>query len=241
MQTVDERFRLAETYRAIQQEIDEELEVEYIHHTNALEGSKFTLWATRKVLKGIPFKKRLKFKDNDILAVQSQQRAIKFIRDMASIHNYNLSERDIKHIHSMLPEYLVAGEYRTDDTGLTVPSSEIPRHMSELIDFINNIKKHYKFKPIEQATCIHYQFTRISPFLNFNGSVARLLMNYILIKNGYPLTVIRANDEKEYLGSLNSEDSIYFLQFVTQCVLETERAYSGRTKEHLISIGLKQN
>src|SRR5215469_16984980 len=104
---------------------------------------------------------------------------------MASIHDYNISETDIKHIHFMISENLVpnSGQYRTNDFDVTILPSEIPKHMSELINFINNKGgAFYKFRPIERAACIHHRFLKISPFSNSNESVARLLMNFVLIK-----------------------------------------------------------
>jgi hypothetical protein len=45
---------IVETYQSIQQRIEKELEIEYIYHTNRLEGSYLMKWATERVLKGIP-------------------------------------------------------------------------------------------------------------------------------------------------------------------------------------------
>src|ERR1700757_2551706 len=102
MQGINETFRqsFAEAYQSLHQEIENELEISYIYNTNALEGSRFQKWATKQVLRGIPVKNS-RFKSKDIAAAQSQQRAIKFVKDMASILDYNVSEADINHIHSM--------------------------------------------------------------------------------------------------------------------------------------------
>jgi hypothetical protein len=192
----------AETYQQIQQEIDNELDIECIYNNNRFEGSYFPKWATEKVSKGIPIKRKNRFKANDILAAQQQFKAIKFVRDIASILDYNISEADIKHIHSMISEHLAnsnSGQYRTKDIDVTVPPSEIPKHMNELINFING-GAFYKFRPIERAACVHYRLLRILPFSNFNGSVARLLMNFI---------PILFNIFEAYKNSLNRKSHYY--------------------------------
>jgi Fic family protein len=241
MQRVNETFgqSFAEAYQSLHQEIENELEISYIYNTNRLEGRYFTKRATKQVLRGIPVRKS-RFKSKDIAAVQSQQRAIKFVKDIASTLDYNVLEADIKHIHSMISEHLGVnsnpGKYRINDVDSTIPVFEIPKAMKELVDFVNNKGgAFYKFRPVERAACIHYRFSQIQPFSNLNGSVARLLMNFILIKYNRPLTVIKANDKKEYLDSLSKEDSIYFLQFITERVLDATNAYLVMIKERLIS------
>ena len=85
MQRNNEIFgqNFVETYQAIQREIDNKLEVDYVYHNNQLEGSYFTKWAVEKVSKGIPIKKN-QFKANDILAAQQLLKAIKFVRETPS-------------------------------------------------------------------------------------------------------------------------------------------------------------
>ena len=130
MQRINETVgsNTAEVYQLIQQKISNNLKVEYIYHTNRLEGSQLTKWATAKVLKDIAVDNRSRSKD--ILAAQNHPRAIKFLLKMAAIPNYNISEADIKNLHFMLSEHLVAdsGEYRTDDDVRFVSQQEIPRH-----------------------------------------------------------------------------------------------------------------
>lgn len=195
MQRINETQSFVEVYQSLHQEIENKLEIDYVYHSNFLEGSKLPKWVTRTIWRGNPVKKS-RFKDKDIVVAQQQIKAIKLVRDMASILDYNISEADIKHIHSMISEHR-PGQYRTNDIiDCTIPSSEIPRKMEELVDFINNKgRTFYKFRPIELAACIHYRFSQIQPFEEFNGSVARLLMNFILIKHHRPLTIIRVDDK----------------------------------------------
>jgi hypothetical protein len=72
----------------------------------------------------------------------------------------------------------------------------------------------------------------ISPFENHNGQVARLLLNFILLRSGYPLVVIKDNDKQEYLDCL-TKDSIYFLRFVTAALLNSVNSYRVMTGERL--------
>ncbi len=56
--------------------------------------------------------------------------------------------------------------------------------------------------PLMVACDLHYEFVSIHPFTDGNGRTARLLFNFALLKNGYPLTVIHKEERKAYLTSL---------------------------------------
>lgn len=60
-----------------------------------------------------------------------------------------------------------------------------------------------KLHPIELAANIHNNFVTIHPFLDGNGRTARLLMNLILLKNGYSITIIPPIYRVEYIAILH--------------------------------------
>jgi Fic family protein len=64
----------------------------------------------------------------------------------------------------------------------------------------NKDKKH----PIELAAEFHIRYVYIHPFIDGNGRIARLLMNLILMRKGYPITVIRTEDRDEYMKALET-------------------------------------
>ncbi|MGJ0510630.1 MAG: Fic family protein [Methylocystis sp.] len=54
----------------------------------------------------------------------------------------------------------------------------------------------------ESAFNAHFRLTAIPPFGDGNGRTARLLMNLLLIRGGYPPVAVRPEDRKAYLDSL---------------------------------------
>ena len=71
--------------------------------------------------------------------------------------------------------------------------------MKELMEWIKNSAG---LHPVEVAALAHYRLVSIHPFADGNGRSARLLMNMILLMEGYPPAVIRKEDRLAYIGAL---------------------------------------
>lgn len=67
-------------------------------------------------------------------------------------------------------------------------------------------KENKKLHPLVLAVLFHHRFEKIHPFMDGNGRTGRMLMNFILIKNGYPPLIIPVKDRVEYLDCLASAD-----------------------------------
>ena len=63
--------------------------------------------------------------------------------------------------------------------------------MSGLVDWYNAAEQEGKLTPVELAALFHYRYIRIHPFEDGNGRIARLMVNYILARHGWPMIVIR--------------------------------------------------
>lgn len=85
---------------------------------------------------------------------------------------------------------------------------ETPAFMTELIRWYNEESKKDAYTPIELAALLHYRYIRIHPFEDGNGRIARLLVNYVLYRNGYPMIVIHTADKQNYLRVLHQCDIV---------------------------------
>lgn len=54
----------------------------------------------------------------------------------------------------------------------------------------------------------HFRLTAIHPFSDGNGRTARLLMNLLLIRGGYPPLAVRPEDRKAYLDALENASTV---------------------------------
>ena len=105
-----------------------------------------------------------------------------------------------------------AGRYRDIQVRIS-GSSHTPPEAIQLPQLMEQFAKKRLFyvegHPVEQAALAHFDFVSIHPFVDGNGRTARLLMNLVLLKNGFPPAVILKNDRKKYYDCLKKADFIF--------------------------------
>jgi Fic family protein len=198
--------------------ITQKFREEWTYHTNAIEGSTFTLQETAFFLReGLTIKgKTLR----EHLEVVNHVEAIDYLEQ--AIRERDISEALIKSFHAILFQGIkpwtggVAvepGVYKKQDNHVLTPSGRIHYYtpalqvvgeMEKLIHWYKNngAKKH----PVELAAIFHHRLVAIHPFLDGNGRVSRLMMNFILLKAGYPPAVIRNENRIDYYLALEEAD-----------------------------------
>ncbi|MBP1594078.1 MAG: ibpA [Bacteroidetes bacterium] len=107
------------------------------------------------------------------------------------------------------------GEYKSRPNHVQTATGEIfyyatpeetPIMMKELVEWYNDEADKKQLSPIELAALLHYRYIRIHPFEDGNGRIARLLVNYVLIRNNYPPIIIQSKDKDNYLRILHQCD-----------------------------------
>jgi Fic family protein len=85
-------------------------------------------------------------------------------------------------------------------------------------------KNKTKLSVPELAAWVHYKIVYIHPFTDGNGRTARLLMNLILIQNGYPPAVILNVDRQKYYRVLKEADREKYNEFINFIGRSIERS-----------------
>jgi len=92
--------------------------------------------------------------------------------------------------------------------------------MQQWIDYVNKEVG----DPIEQAAIAHAGFEAVHPFLDGNGRVGRLLLNWMLLKADYPPAIIQVEERTRYLIAVtaatppNPLDYGPMAQLLAECV-----------------------
>ena len=109
--------------------------------------------------------------------------------------------------------------------------------MASLIEWLRIEEETKQLHPVEVAAGLHYKFVRIHPFDDGNGRISRLLMNYILLKNGFPPVIIRSDDKNNYLNALHDADAgnieSFNLYIAKQLIWSLELSIKAAKNENL--------
>jgi len=148
------------------------------------------------------------------------------------IKNNEITEENILYLHELFYQNIerhCAGVYRKADvivTGSKYPVTHfknVGKEMDQFCKWLNTKKNNYH--PVEFATLAHKIFIFIHPFKDGNGRVARLLMNLILIRDGYLPVIIPPILRNEYIAALEKAhtDDKDFVEFIQDRELESQK------------------
>lgn len=110
-----------------------------------------------------------------------------------------------------------AGQYKTRPNSVITrygdrfeyaSPEETPALMTDLVNWYNDAEQSGKYSVVELAALFHYRYIRIHPFEDGNGRIARLMVNYILARHGWPMIVVRSRKKQEYLEALHKTDLV---------------------------------
>jgi Fic family protein len=180
-------------------------DLELTYTSNAIEGNTLTQIETNLVIEqGITIGGK---KLRDHLEAIDHYDAIRYVRDIAG-REAALTESDVRTLHALVlrrsdPEtagrYATSSRYVNTDAGRhSFPSpAEVPALMGDFAGWLGPAPA-----TPDTAFTAHRRLVDIHPFNDGNGRTARLLMNLVLIRGGYPPIVVRPQDRLAYLTAL---------------------------------------
>lgn len=204
--------------------------VDFNYNNNHIEGNTLTYGQTEMLLL---FGKVIGEADvRDVQAMTASNVGLRMMTGEAALKEMPLTQNFIRTLHKTLlrGNYTVwhnlpggvptscvihAGQYKTRPNSVITrygdrfeyaSPEETPGLMGDLVEWYNAAEKDGKRSPVELAALFHYRFVRIHPFEDGNGRIARLMVNFILMRHGYPMIVIRSRKKSEYLEALHQAD-----------------------------------
>lgn len=188
------------------------LELEFISESNRVNGNSLTFLETKAVItEGLTISGKSM---HEHLEAVNLQETVGYIKDLNQ-KKVSISEKELLAIHNLIlrgikPEN--SGKYKNDPL--------IIREMNLFFNWYDTKKNN--LHPILLASEAHLKIIEISPFENGNGQIANLIMNWILLQNGFVFATIQGNENqiKEYLSVLeecqNKRDSALFVNFIVR-------------------------
>lgn len=180
----------------------------FTYDSTAIEGNTLTLQETSQLLfEGITPRKSLR----EINEVINHKKAFDFILEIKEdiskeiilkLHELVVKDTLRPELNSQIGKYRTLQVYIRGTKWLPPKPKDVPKEMAYLLSWYSKNKE--KLHPLVLSAYFHSAFETIHPFVDGNGRVGRLLMNFILHKNGYPMINIPNKRKHIYYESLES-------------------------------------
>lgn len=240
LKRIDAYAEIIRAYRPLSEAEVKELDAYYrigmTYTSNALEGNSLTLSETKVLLEdgitvgGKPIR--------DCYEATGHARAYDYMLTLARSGSLSITEDVVRRLHYLFYNGIDpdnAGQYRKGQVFITgteyIPpaADDVPRCMA---GFINELaEKKEKLHPVELSAYAHRRLVDIHPFQDGNGRTARLLMNLILINQGYCVVSIPPVLRHTYIAALQqaqreqkpSDEA--FVKLIAECEIESQKDY----------------
>lgn len=191
--------------------LQEQLAIEWTYNSNAIEGSTLTLRETQLILEhGVTIGgKSLR----EHFEVVNHAQAIALVESLAGQHE-PITPAVVRQLHALVLANIDdanAGQYRQLPVRIVgaahepPPAWDVPARLTDWADWLA-AQEQAGVEPVELAAVAHHRLVSIHPFLDGNGRTARLILNLILLRAGYPPAVIARANRAQYYRALAAAD-----------------------------------
>lgn len=190
--------------------IDEAEVPEHVYNSNAIENITLTLEETEKILNQIALDRYIT--EREIFETKNLARVVGYISGKATEKDMDIEM--ILLLHKMLLSNIsdeVAGRFRQSGEYVRVGAhiAPPPERIEEMITGML-----YSYKAVYDSTTIisrlarlHLVFEHIHPFVDGNGRIGRVIINYLLVREGYVPVNIKFVDRQKYYQAFREFDS----------------------------------
>jgi hypothetical protein len=232
--------RLERAGDALKKEYESTLEMSWIHHDSALEGVVYTFQELTTAMDpsaAAPADSSMQPVCDEI---RRHRQAIAYVRDLGERKRVPLNVDVVKKLFVMLhPEEgdVKTVKYRKDIPQHRLyfheyaPPDKIAYRVRQIMDWLNGPEAKKMKSPLRVGARVHYDLVRVFPFAQDSGKVARLLMNIILLRGGYPPAIVHSTERQRYYEALKGQLPV-ILQLVNESISNALASIEKRLDEH---------
>jgi len=187
-----------------------------IYNSNAIEGNALDIGETRLVVEqgltitGKPLR--------DSLEAKNLAHALDYFEELATHTDHPIRGIDVRNIHAAILKGIDdtnAGALRRTNVEISGSSYKPPLHesvgplMEEFEAWLeaSTAPGVNSSNPLVLASAAHTWLVYIHPFVDGNGRTARILMNLVLMRSGYPIAIITKDDRERYYDALEASQT----------------------------------
>ena len=180
------------------------LDVELVYSSNAVEGNTLTLAETTAVLDhGVTIAgKPLKYHLEAVQLAAAWAR----VKELAK-QQRPFSESELLELHTLIlgRDDPAAGHYRSVPVFIR-GARHVPPNAARVPDLMAAALAEdlTALHPVAAAARLHWQIATIHPFVDGNGRTARLVMNLLLLRAGFPPLRIQPESRAKYFAALEA-------------------------------------
>lgn len=186
------------------QDVIDRFTANFTYESNAIEGNSLTLKDVTFLFKEnrTPAGKDLREIHESINTREAMSRMFKgnFRIDHESIirlHSILTKNTGISQGYKRLPNFLL---------GRSVKTASPEKVKSEMDALLGWYHENPDIHPLERAAWFHGKFEQIHPFEDGNGRTGRMIVNAMLVAEGYPPLIIRTSQRMSYFSALDAFD-----------------------------------
>lgn len=190
--------------------LNEDMRVFLTYHSNAIEGNSLSLQETQMVIDygvtihGHPLREYLEATNH----AEAYQYVISLIEKRE-----NITLKTILTLHSLVTDKILEskGRFRTvpvyiRGSNMTPPPAhQIEKLMREWVTWIYG--EGLEYAAVTRAAIAHHGFEAVHGFEDGNGRVGRLLLNLMLMQEGYPPALLLNDWRTRYIHGLNTANT----------------------------------
>jgi Fic family protein len=212
---LEERLKAAPA--EVQDKYRNDLDMSWIAHDSALEGVVYTMPELRTAIGASDANVSFDSSMQPVVEeIRRHREALNFVRDYALKRRMPITVDVVKRIYCVLhPEEgdVKTAKYRKDIPQHRLyfheyaPPDKIAYKLRQVIDWVNDPETRRTRTPVRLAARAHYDLLRIFPFASDSGKVARLFMNLLLLRSGYPPAIIHSTERQRYYEALKGSSA----------------------------------
>ncbi|HEX7666591.1 MAG TPA: Fic family protein [Polyangiaceae bacterium] len=208
--------RLLETGPEFQAYYRDNLDMSWIYHDSAIEGVVYTPQELRTAIDPANAVVSDASMQPVCEEIRRHREALDYIRDYAAKRRQPITLDTVKKIYTILhPE---EGDIKTVKYRKDIPQHRLYFHeyaapdkitykVRQIVDWINDPETRRTRRAMRLAARAHYDLLRVFPFPHDSGKVARLLMNLLLLRNGFPPAIIHSTERQRYYEALKGSSA----------------------------------
>jgi len=210
---------------------------EFIFNSNNIEGSRIPAEEVKRIMEtgDSRYENANEVREvyNSIDALEYLRRGFKF--NIASIKRlYYVLTKDLLMQNGMPYPRGFKTEANVVGNMETVPPEQVVQELTDLIGSYKENRK--KVHPLKLAMDFHLRYEGIHPFLDGNGRTGRMIMNRVLMSNGYFPIIVHSENSTSYYNAiakgLTERDRRKYYTFMLEQAQKTYTRFYEVIREH---------